>query len=278
MASPRENGSLSSSKDKRKRNPEKEVAILEGALRVFGEKGFEDATVAAICAQAGISEPTLYEYFDSKEDVLFSISELYTRREIERLSELAHYINDPRERVRAIIQAYLEFYENNPLYTSVALLTLKGNRRYVASPAYQSVREAAHALIEAFQDGAQRGAFRDDLDPYLVRNMILGFIEHLTIQWLLVGRPKAIAKHTDAIFEMVMRAVESKDEDTIEVKLRMNRQLAHNLLGHALHSREGDTNAVHLRESDTNAVHLHESDTNAVHLRESDTNDDDRGK
>lgn len=232
MAIPRENGSATSSKNnKKKRNLDKENAILEGALKVFGEKGFEDATVAAICAEAGISEPTLYEYFDSKEDVLFSISELYTRKEIERFSELAHFINDPRERVRAIIQAYLEFYENNPLYTSVALLTLKGNRRYVTSPAYQSVREAAHALIEVFEDGVRRGAFRDELDPYLVRNMVLGFIEHLTIQWLLVGRPKGIAEHTDTIFQMVMRAVEKEDEDTIEVKLKMNRQLARNLFG-----------------------------------------------
>jgi len=242
MAIPSENGSASSSKNKKKRNLDKQNAILEGALRVFGEKGFEDATVAAICAEAGISEPTLYEYFESKEDVLFSISELYTRREFERLSEIAHYINDPRERVRAIIQAYLEFYENNPLYTSVALLTLKGNRRYVASPAYQSVRDAARPLIEVFRDGVRRGAFRDDLDPYLVRNMVLGFIEHLTIQWLLLGRPEEIAAHTDTIFQMVMRAVEKEDEDTIEVKLRMSRQLADNLFGHAVHLRESDKN------------------------------------
>lgn len=239
---PGENGSTSSSKNnKRKRNLEKERAILEGALRVFGERGFEDATVAAICAEAGISEPTLYEYFESKEDVLFSISELYTRRELERLSELAHYIKDPRERLRAIIQAYLEFYESNPLYTSVALLTLKGNRRYVASPAYQSVREAAHTLIEVVQEGAHRGVFRDDVDPYLVRNMVLGFIEHLTIQWLLVGRPKTIAEQADTIFQMVMRAVEKDDEDAIEVKLKMNRELARNLFG---------ADAAQLRESD----------------------------
>lgn len=233
MATPGENGSTSSPKNKRKRNLEKERAILEGALRVFGEKGFEDATVAAICTEAGISEPTLYEYFESKEELLFSISELYTRRELERLSELAHYINDPRERVRAIIQAYLEFYENNPLYTSVALLTLKGNRRYVASPAYQSVREAAHRLIEVIRDGIERGAFRDDVDPYLVRNMVLGFIEHLTIQWLLVGRPKGIAEHTETIFQMAMRAIEKDDDETIEVKLKMNGALAHNLFGNA---------------------------------------------
>jgi len=250
MAIPSENGSTGSSKNKKKRNLDKHNAILEGALRVFGEKGFEDATVAAICAEAGISEPTLYEYFESKEDVLFSISELYTRREFQRFSELAHFVDDPRERVRAIIQVYLEFYENNPLYTSVALLTLKGNRRYVASPAYQSVRDAARTLIEVFREGIRRGAFRDDLDPYLVRNMVLGFIEHLTIQWLLVGRPKGITEHTDTIFQMVMRAVEKEDDDTIEVKLKMNRQLAHNLFGHAAHLRESDNQADHLRESD----------------------------
>ena len=240
MAIPSGNGSTSPSKNKKKRNLDKQNAILEGALRVFGEKGFEDATVAAICAEAGISEPTLYEYFDSKEDVLFSISELYTRREFERFSELMHFIDAPRERVRAIIQAYLEFYQNNPLYTSVALLTLKGNRRYLASPAYQSVRDAARPLIEVLRDGVQRGVFRDDLDPYLVRNMVLGFIEHLTIQWLLVGRPKGIADHTGTIFQMVMRAIEKEDDDTIEVKLKINRQLADNLFGQTVHLRESD--------------------------------------
>ncbi len=242
MAIPSEKGLASSSKNKKNRNLGRKNTILEGALRVFGEKGFEDATVAAISAEAGISEPTLYEYFESKEDVLFSISELYTRRELERVRELAHYVDDPRERVRAIIQAYLEFYENNPLYTSVALLTLKGNRRYVASPEYQSVRAAARPLIDVFRDGVRRGAFRDDLDPYLVRNMVLGFIEHLTIQWLLVGRPKGIAEHTDTIFHMVMRAIEKEDEDTIEVKVKMNRCMASNLFGHGARSRKSDQN------------------------------------
>ena len=221
MAIPSENGSASSPKNKKKRNLDKHNAILEGALKVFGEKGFEDATVAAICAEAGISE-------------------LYTRRELERLSELAHYVQDPRERVRAIIQAYLEFYENNPLYTSVALLSLKGNRRYVASPAYQSVRDAAHAWIEVIQDGVRRGTFRDDVDPYLVRNMALGFIEHLTIQWLLLGRPRSIAEHTDTVFQMLIRSIEKQDEDTIQVKLNIDRQWVRKLFGQDTDSRESD--------------------------------------
>ena len=207
-------------KKNRKRSREKEINIIEGALRVFGEKGFEAATISAISKAAKISEATFYEYFPSKEDVLFAISKLYTQRELERMRGVSHYVHGARERMRMIIQAYLEFYENNRLYTSVALLTLKGNRNFLKSEAYQAVRESARNIVAVFQEGVNEGVFREDLDPYLVRNMVLGFIEHLTIQWLLVGRPESISENREIIFEMVMRAIENKsDEDFLEIRL-----------------------------------------------------------
>jgi TetR/AcrR family transcriptional regulator, fatty acid metabolism regulator protein len=208
-------------KKTKRQNQQKEINILESALKVFGEKGFEATTVSAISKEAGISEPTLYEYFDSKEDVLFSIPALYTRREVERMKEVEHYIHSPSEKIRMIIQSYLEFYERNPLYTSVALLTLKGSRNFMKSPAYEAVREAARSIVTVFNEGVAQGVFRDDIDGYLVRNMVLGFIEHLTIQWLLTGRPQRISEYRDIMHEMVMRAIEKEDEDGVEVKLRI---------------------------------------------------------
>jgi AcrR family transcriptional regulator len=196
----------------RRRNPEREARILEAALQLFGGKGFETTTVSSICEAAGVSEATLYEYFESKEQVLFAIAELYTRREVERLQHLEHYIQDPRERLRAIIQAYLEFYEANPLYTSVALLTLKANRSFIASAAYQAVREAARPIVTAFEQGVADGLFRSDLEAGLVRNMVLGFIEHLTTQWIVTGRPEGISRYRDTIHQMVMRAIELPGE------------------------------------------------------------------
>jgi TetR/AcrR family fatty acid metabolism transcriptional regulator len=209
-----------SKKDKTK-TIQKEINILEGALKVFGERGFEATTISAICKAANISDATLYEYFSSKEDVLFTIPELYTRREIERMKNVAHYIHSAKEKMRVIIQSYLEFYENNRLYTSVALLTLKGNKNFMKSPSYGVVREASRSIVEAFNEGVAEGEFRDDIDGYIVRNMVLGFIEHLTIQWLLVGRPKHISEYRDTIFDMVMRAIgKEKNEDYIEVRLK----------------------------------------------------------
>ncbi len=203
-------------KKEKKSNLQKEINILEAALRVFGENGFEATTISAICKAANISDATLYEYFNSKEEVLFSIPEIYTRRELERMQEINHYIHSPSEKLRVIIQGYLEFYEKNRMYTSVALLTLKGNRNFLKAPAYAVVREASRAIVEVFNEGVTEGVFRDDIDGYLVRNMVLGFIEHLTIQWLLVGRPESISGYRDIIFDMVMKAIEKrKDEDSI---------------------------------------------------------------
>ena len=49
----------------------RERRILDAALKVFSETGYSGATMDAVAIQAGLSKPTLYQYFESKE-ALFS--------------------------------------------------------------------------------------------------------------------------------------------------------------------------------------------------------------
>ncbi|MGD8398204.1 MAG: helix-turn-helix domain-containing protein, partial [Anaerolineae bacterium] len=44
--------------------------ILDAALAVFSEKGFHGANVSDVAAAAGVSQGTIYWYFDSKEELL----------------------------------------------------------------------------------------------------------------------------------------------------------------------------------------------------------------
>ena len=215
--------SVEVTKREKRQNTQKITNILEGALRVFGETGYENATISDICRAAKISDATLYEYFDSKEEVLFTIPKEYTEREVERFREIMPHIRGAREKLWAIIKGYLAFYQENKLYTSVVLLTLKGNKRFLNAPAYSIVREASRGIVDVFNEGVKEGVFREDIDGYLVRNMVLGFIEHMTIQWLLIGRPEKITDYVDIIFDMVIRSIEKKkDEDYIDVRLKID--------------------------------------------------------
>lgn len=48
---------------------DREKRILDAALKVFAEMGYSGTTMDAVAAEAGLTKPTLYSYFPSKESL-----------------------------------------------------------------------------------------------------------------------------------------------------------------------------------------------------------------
>ncbi|GAG16406.1 unnamed protein product, partial [marine sediment metagenome] len=48
---------------------ERRQQILEAALEVFSRKGYHVTNVSDVAAQAGVSQGTIYWYFDSKDEL-----------------------------------------------------------------------------------------------------------------------------------------------------------------------------------------------------------------
>src|SRR5258705_6117636 len=51
--------------------PDSRGRLEQAALALFGERGFENATVAEIAERAGLTERTFFRYFADKREVLF---------------------------------------------------------------------------------------------------------------------------------------------------------------------------------------------------------------
>ena len=196
----------------RKRSEARKEQILKAAEKVFAKKGFHEATISEVAREAGLSDATIYEYFSTKEELLFSIPRETTRRGMERMKGYLKFIRGAGNKIHTIIYHYLSFYQNEPDYASVVMLVLKSNRKFLETEAYQVIREGFRGILSVIEEGIDSGEFRPDTDPYLVRQMILGVIEHIVIRWLLLGKPKDILKYADPITDMIIDGIQNRNQ------------------------------------------------------------------
>ncbi|GER82212.1 hypothetical protein KTAU_08500 [Thermogemmatispora aurantia] len=68
--------------------------ILEAALEIFAEQGFEAATNKAIAERAGVNQGLIYFYFASKADVYFATAAYYTDQVIAQLDAIFAQVDE----------------------------------------------------------------------------------------------------------------------------------------------------------------------------------------
>src|SRR5215217_8504245 len=76
--------------------------ILEAARRVFAERGFRRATTREVARAAGVSEGTIYNYFEDKDALLMAI--------LERLNETERRAEDFEEGMATDFRGFLREY------------------------------------------------------------------------------------------------------------------------------------------------------------------------
>ncbi|MEV0246331.1 helix-turn-helix domain-containing protein [Nocardia sp. NPDC050712] len=81
--------------------------LLDAAARVFAARGYEDTTVAAITAEAGVARATLYVYFASKDEIFHALAER-VRDDFLAAQEFESTGADPRAALVATIRAYAD--------------------------------------------------------------------------------------------------------------------------------------------------------------------------
>jgi TetR/AcrR family transcriptional regulator, fatty acid metabolism regulator protein len=190
-----------------KKTTTRKEQILKAAEQVFARKGYHDATISDVARQAKVSDATIYEYFSSKEDLLFSLPGETARRGTENLEQVLPFIRSYADKIRAFIYNHLSFYQSHPDYAAVALLILKPNRKFVETEAYKDVQELSRVLLQVIQEGIAAGQFRSDLDPLLVRSAILGTIEHLVIRQVLLEKPQDLVAMVDPLTDLIVGGI-----------------------------------------------------------------------
>ena len=140
------------------------TAILDAARAVFGEMGYDGATVRDIIRRTGLSVGAFYNYSRSKEEVYEALSDDGARRFRPILRAQHEQATDFPAYIRGAITAYLEFLVDEEAAWQRNARTEGGGHPHVQVETPE-MRAVFNEVKAAISDGIERGlAPRVDAD------------------------------------------------------------------------------------------------------------------
>lgn len=190
--------------------------IVKAAIQVFGAKSYLEAGISEIAQRAEVAEGTIYQHFKNKEDLLFFIPMERSNAFCEGLELHLQGIEDARNKLAKFAWYYLYFFKTNPDYARIAMLELRVNKNFQKTNGYRLFRGWLKTLRDIIEQGQREGSVRNDMDPVIIQELLLGTLEHYVTRWLLKDESWDLLEFREQTIELIMNGIKPAKNDRAE--------------------------------------------------------------
>lgn len=190
---------------KTKRGLRTRERILDAAEMEIGGRGFAEASISTITAQAEVGQGTFYLYFRTKEDVMRELVLRMGRRLRRHLTFSIADAPDRLEAERRGIRAFLEFVRANPnLYRVVA------EAQFVDPDVYRRYYEDfAKSYVSALRLAGRRGEISKG-DAEVRAWALMGLSDMVGMRYALWDGKAKLDQVSDAAFALIAKGLEPR--------------------------------------------------------------------
>ena len=177
--------------------------IISAARRVFARKGYQGTKTEDIAVELGVGKGTLYRYFKDKRDLFLAVDEEGFKRLQTEVDQRAYLIDDPRERLRAIVRVFYEFFDRDN-----DLIEIGMQMRTEFKDEYQRRFAEAHGgnidrVAELMREGMARGCFRE-ADPAMAAKALSALLYGTLLQFYYRRTGERLSDYVEPITNFVM--------------------------------------------------------------------------
>jgi AcrR family transcriptional regulator len=177
---------------------EKRRVILDAAVKVFADRGFNTARVSDIADEAGVSYGLMYHYFGSKDEVLDTLFLDRWNVLLDAIQEVDRGDQDPRDKLYAITSFIVDSYRYDPDLMKVIIVEVTRAANSFGRKHLAKIREAFRLIADIVEAGQQSGRFRDGVEPGFAALAFYGAIEQVLTGWIFDVLPQGDAEFEQA--------------------------------------------------------------------------------
>ncbi|SFD90153.1 DNA-binding transcriptional regulator, AcrR family [Lentibacillus persicus] len=170
--------------DSRKRLPAKQRRriLIHAAIDVFSESNFQVAKVADIASRAGISEPMVYKFFNSKKELFLEILDSTSHKTLQNFlafnREGFEQAASKEELIRLLEESLMTYFDSMETYRKEIKIYFQAISE-IDDPDVQEVLKSAYERYADFYDSVLQRA--------QAKNLIGSALDTKAIAWDIVG-------------------------------------------------------------------------------------------
>jgi AcrR family transcriptional regulator len=190
---------------------QRQAELLEIAISVFAERGYQATTMDEIAERAGVSKGMLYIYFKNKEALFGAVFRWFGKMTGEMMADAVQDVGDEAEQIRRIAATWAEIVVQHRSYVPLfldfwAAASMSGLRHDYAEDLSKMYDEYRTIIIAIIERGKARERFRSDVDAQAIAYLLVGGMDGILIQsWL--SQPKQLDNLVMNATEMLLLGI-----------------------------------------------------------------------
>jgi len=189
----------------RPRNLQKTEEIYQVIARLFAYRGYHSTSMREIARELGMNQSSLYHYFASKQDILFTLMNDAMDDVLAILEEISSTDLLPEDRLNRVLSFYTQYYAGDQ-----ERLILLINEMNSLNEEYRSIlvgkqRQYVQLIKSILEELAAQGKIKQ-IDPAIATFAFFGMV-HYTIKWYHKDGPVSLDQLANAFVEIFTKGI-----------------------------------------------------------------------
>ena len=182
--------------------------IIQGAIKIFTQKGFYNSTTKEIAEAAEITEGTLYNYIRCKEDIIYIVYDYTTKILRKELNQAIADIETPEARLK---EALTQTLKSILKYQDLVMFLYRESGSLKKEDLY-TIQERENDYIKLFEQ-LLKDYFKDQQLNEIRKRICADILTYLPVivsfrRWSLKRRVKSMDKVIEEIVNFILHGIE----------------------------------------------------------------------
>lgn len=184
--------------------------IVNALISLLRKKDFNSITTAEISEVSGVNESLIYKYFGSKRELLHTVLFYFVDDYVKKMTLQLRGIKGSLNKLRKIIWEHIFMYQNDLVFAKILILEVRNYPGYFQSETYRTVRKYALLIREIIEEGIKEKKIRGDIPSWVIMQILLSGIEHLSMPTLLFQKNLSTDELTDNFCKILFEGIKKK--------------------------------------------------------------------